>query len=160
MKNPQLVAIVAMAPNRIIGNLGALPWHLPEDLKFFKQTTQGHPIVMGRKTFDSIGKPLPNRRNIVLTRDPSWSHPNVEIIHSPRELENLPNLSNHDTIFIIGGAEIYQAFASQLDALIVSHVHQTYPGDTQFPDILAHFPHQTELATFPDFSVKRYAKIP
>ena len=81
-----LIAVVAMDPNRLIGRDGTLPWHLPEDLAFFKKTTLGHPVLMGRKTFESIGRPLPKRRNIVLTRDRSWSHPGVEVIHSPNEI--------------------------------------------------------------------------
>lgn len=81
-----LIAVVAMDPNRLIGRDGSLPWHLPEDLAFFKKTTLGHPVLMGRKTFESIGRPLPKRRNIVLTRDRSWSHPGVEVIHSPDEI--------------------------------------------------------------------------
>ncbi|HEY8990640.1 MAG TPA: dihydrofolate reductase, partial [Luteolibacter sp.] len=105
---PRLIAVVAMTADRVIGRDGTLPWHLPEDLQFFKRTTSGHPIVMGRKTFESIGKPLPKRRNIVLTRDPSWQAPGVEVIHSPAELLNLPDLG--DTVFLIGGAEIYAAF--------------------------------------------------
>ena len=72
-----LIAVVAMDPNRLIGRDGSLPWHLPEDLAFFKKTTLGHQVLMGRKTFESIGRPLPKRRNIVLTRDRSWSHPGV-----------------------------------------------------------------------------------
>jgi dihydrofolate reductase len=79
-----LTAIVAMTPEHIIGKGGDLPWNLPDDLKFFKEHTSGHPIVMGRKTFDSIGRPLPKRQNIVLTRDPEWSHIGVEMIQEPR----------------------------------------------------------------------------
>ena len=87
-----LVAIVAITTDRVIGRNGTLPWHLPEDLAFFKRTTSGHPIVMGRKTFESIGRPLPKRRNIVLTRDPNWSAPGTEVIHSPEELAKLPDI--------------------------------------------------------------------
>ena len=76
-----LTAIVAMTPERVIGRDNRLPWHLPEDLRFFKRATSGHPVVMGRKTFDSIGKPLPARQNIVLTRDHAWSTEGVEVIH-------------------------------------------------------------------------------
>src|SRR5687767_12568304 len=75
----RLIAIVAMTPEHVIGRNGTLPWHLPEDLAFFKRTTSGYPIVMGRKTYESIGRPLPKRRNIVLTRDPAWSAPGVEV---------------------------------------------------------------------------------
>ena len=98
-----LIAVVAMDPKRLIGCNGSLPWHLPEDLAFFKKTTLGHPVLMGRKTFESIGRPLPKRRNIVLTRDRSWNHPGVEVIHSPVEITNAD-----EKIFVIGGAEIYK----------------------------------------------------
>jgi dihydrofolate reductase len=81
-----LTAIVAMTPDRVIGRAGILPWHMPEDLAFFKRVTSGHPIVMGRKTFESIGRPLPKRRNIVLTRDAGWSASGVEVIHRPEEI--------------------------------------------------------------------------
>ena len=84
-----LAAIVAMTPERIIGRDNSLPWHFPEDLKFFKRTTSGHPVVMGRKTFESIGRPLPNRQNIVITRDSSWSAEGVETIHSKEELAEI-----------------------------------------------------------------------
>jgi dihydrofolate reductase len=122
----QLTAIVAMTPDRVIGRAGTLPWHLPEDLAFFKRTTTGHPIVMGRKTYESIGRPLPKRRNIVLTRDPNWSVEGVEVIHRPKELENLPGIEGR--IFIIGGSEIYAAFLPVLDDLLVSHVFESHAG--------------------------------
>ena len=81
-----------MTPRRVIGRDGGLPWHLPADLAFFKKTTTGHPIVMGRKTYESIGRPLPNRRNIVLTRDPDWSAEGVEVIHRPEDIDDLPQI--------------------------------------------------------------------
>jgi dihydrofolate reductase len=137
--NSRLTAIVAMTQDRVIGKAGSLPWHLPEDLAFFKRTTSGHPIVMGRKTFESIGRPLPKRRNIVLTRDHEWSAPGVEVIHHPDELESLPDLDGQ--VFIIGGAEIYLAFLPKLDDLIVSHVFGDHDGDTRLPEfeVIRHF---------------------
>jgi dihydrofolate reductase len=153
---PHLTAIVAMTPSRVIGSNGSLPWHLPGDLAFFKRTTTGHPVVMGRKTFDSIGKPLPNRRNIVLTRDSEWSAPGVEVIHDPRELPTLPALG--ERVFIIGGAEIYAAFMPLLDDLIVSHVKAEHGGDTRFPDYQAGFPVSDLLETHDDFVVRRWSR--
>ena len=85
----QWIGIVAMTDDRVIGRGGTLPWHLPDDLAFFKRTTKGHPVVMGRKTYESIGRPLPGRRNIVMTRDPGWSAAGVEVIHSPSGLDAL-----------------------------------------------------------------------
>ena len=81
--------VVAMAPDRGIGYRGALPWHLPDDLKTFKRITTGHPVLMGRKTYESIGRPLPGRQNIVLTRDPAWTAEGVQVVHSAGELECL-----------------------------------------------------------------------
>jgi dihydrofolate reductase len=153
---PRLIAIVAMTSDRIIGRDGTLPWHLPEDLAFFKRTTSGHPIVMGRKTYESIGRPLPKRRNIVLTRDPSWSMPGVETIHQPSDLETLEALS--EVVYIIGGAEVYSAFLDLTDELLVSRVHENFPGDTRFPEFECRFPHREQIESHPAFDVWSYAK--
>ena len=149
----KLTAIVAMTPDRIIGRDGTLPWHLPEDLAFFKRTTSGHPILMGRKTYESIGRPLPKRRNIVITRDSAWSADGVEVIHSPKAL---PSLGIEGEVFIIGGSEIYQSFLSQLDELLVSHIFQSYHGDTRFPEFEHLFGPAEVLETHDAFEVRRY----
>ena len=154
----QLTAIVAMTPKRVIGRQGALPWHLPADLAFFKRTTSGHAIVMGRKTFDSIGRPLPNRRNIVLTRNPDWSASGVEVVHQPAELTELQGLTGR--VFIIGGAEIYRIFLPLLDDLIISHLYEDHPGDTFFPEFEASFPASETLETHPEFTVRRWCRQP
>ncbi len=151
---PRLTAVVAMTPQRVIGRGGSLPWHLPEDLAFFKRTTTGHPIIMGRKTYESIGRPLPNRRNIVLTRDRTWSAPGVETIHSPADLANLPGLG--DNVFIIGGAEIYAAFFDRLDDLLISHVRKNFEGDTVFPPFEHEFPMSEIIGEYEDFTVRRW----
>lgn len=151
-----LTAIVAMTPERVIGRGGELPWHLPEDLKFFKRTTSGHPVVMGRKTYDSIGFPLPKRRNIVLTRDTSWSAEGVEVIHSPEELKALEGIA--DQVFVIGGSEIYAAFLPHLDELLVSHVKKNFQGDTRFPEFEDQFPKSEVLEEFDDFVVRRWTR--
>jgi len=130
-----LIAVVAMDPNRLIGAGGTLPWHLPEDLAFFKKTTLGHPVLMGRRTFESIGRPLPKRRNIVLTRDREWRHDSVEVIHSHAEIP-----VTDEKIFVIGGAEIYRALAARIDEWLVSHVHNTHEGDTHLAAFEADFP--------------------
>lgn len=152
----KLTGIVAMTPDRVIGRDGTLPWHLPEDLAFFKKTTSGHPIVMGRKTYDSIGRPLPKRRNIVVTRDPAWSAGGVEVIHSPQELSGL-DLSGE--VFIIGGSRIYEAFLPDLDELLVSHVHHAYPGDTRFPEFEDLFGKPEIVESHEAFEVRRYHRI-
>ena len=151
---PSLTAIVAMTPSRVIGQAGKLPWHLPEDLAFFKRVTTGHPVVMGRKTFESIGRPLPQRRNIVLTRDPAWSAPGVEVIHRPQELANLPRLG--ERVFIIGGAEIYAAFLPVLADLLVSHLFAEHPGDTRFPEFERTFPRSEVVERHAAFEVRRW----
>jgi dihydrofolate reductase len=153
---PQLTAIVAMTPDRVIGKDGTLPWHLPEDLAFFKRVTSGHPIVMGRKTYESIGRPLPKRRNIVLTRDNSWSASGVEVIHTPEELDALPELDGR--VFIIGGSEIYAAFLPRIDDLLVSHVFENFQGDTRFPEFERLFPQSDLLETHEAFEVKRWSR--
>ena len=149
-----LTAVVAMTPERVIGRAGGLPWHLPEDLAFFKRTTSGHPIVMGRKTYESIGRPLPKRRNIVLTRDTAWSADGVEVISRPEDLSSLPGLEGR--VFIIGGAEIYAAFMPALDDLLVSHVFEAYEGDTHFPEFLVDFPQSEQIETHDTFEVIRH----
>ena len=146
-----------MTPGRIIGRDGGLPWHLPGDLAFFKRTTSGHPIVMGRKTFESIGRPLPKRRNIVLTRDKSWSADGVEVIHDPKELSTLTDIGN-DRVFIIGGSEIYSAFLPQLDDLLVSHISAEYEGDTSFPAFEEMFPVSESVEVHDDFEVRLWKR--
>ena len=150
----RLTAIVAMTPERVIGRNGGLPWDLPDDLAFFKRTTSGHPIVMGRKTFESIGRPLPKRRNIVLTRDESWSADGVEVIHHPDELSRLPGIDGQ--VFVIGGSEIYAAFLPDLEDLLVSHVFENHPGDTWFPEFKSRFPSSDIIETHPGFEVRRH----
>ena len=150
----RLTAVVAMTPSRVIGKNGSLPWHLPEDLAYFKRTTLGHAVVMGRKTFESIGRPLPKRRNIVLTRDKSWAAPGVEVIHCPDELRGLPELDGQ--VFVIGGAEVYRAFLPEIDDLLVSHVFAEYEGDTRLPDFEADFSESEGVERHADFEVRRH----
>jgi len=152
--NLHLTAIVAITPQRVMGRDGKLPWHLPEDMAFFKRTTSGHPVVMGRKTYQSLGRPLPKRRNIMLTRDPNWLAAGVEVLHTPEALAGLPGLDGQ--VFIIGGAEIYQAFWPMLDDLLVSHVLASYAGDTYFPQFETAFPRSEVLETHPTFEVRRW----
>ncbi len=144
-----------MDPDRVIGRGGGLPWHLPGDLAFFKRTTTGHAIVMGRKTYESIGRPLPKRRNIVLTRNPDWSAPGVEAIRDPAGLDSL-GLPAGETAFIIGGAEIYRLFLPLLDELIVTHIRARHPGDTRFPAFDHLFPRSAPLESHPQFEIRRH----
>lgn len=153
----KLIAIVAHDPNRLIGADNALPWHLPGDLAFFKKTTTGHAIVMGRKTYESIGRPLPKRQNIVLTRDSEWTAAGVTPITDPAALSNLP-LTSEGPIYIIGGSQIYAAFLPLLDELIVTHVKKAYPGDTYFPEYAHLFEASEILVEAEDYEVRRYPK--
>jgi dihydrofolate reductase len=149
----KLSAVVAASENDVIGRGNALPWHLPADLAHFKRLTMGKPILMGRRTYESIGRPLPNRRNIVLTRDPEWAAPGVEVIHSPDELRSLDG-----EVFIIGGAQIYKAFSGLIDEWLVSHVAGSYEGDTWLGEFEHEFPESGLVESHPDFEVHRWRK--
>ena len=131
----RLSLIVAMANNRTIGLNNTLPWHLPGDLKYFKSITMGKPIVMGRKTFDSIGRPLPNRLNIVITRNTNWSFSGVEVALSLDQAKNIVSLMDESMseIMVIGGSEIYNTAIDQADRLYITRVQASFEGDTFFP---------------------------
>lgn len=128
---------VAIAKNGVIGGDNDLPWYLPEDLKHFKKITTGHTVLMGRKTYDSIvkrlGKPLPERTNVVITRQPDFiALPSVLVFHDINQaLEAL----QHDDVYIIGGAQIFAAVLPKAKKLYVTHVHQAYKGDVYFPEV-------------------------
>ncbi|RAS71932.1 type 3 dihydrofolate reductase [Priestia endophytica] len=124
--------IVAMDDNNLIGKDNALPWHLPADLAYFKKVTTNHTIVMGRKTYESIGRPLPNRKNVVLTHSTSFQEEGVTVIHSLDELKEMANRSNEE-LFIIGGARLYEQLLPVADRLYVTHIRATFDGDTHFP---------------------------
>ncbi|MBL4839133.1 MAG: dihydrofolate reductase [Kordiimonadaceae bacterium] len=124
--------IVAMAENRTIGVNNDLPWHLPEDLKFFKKTTLGKPIVMGRKTFDSIGRALPGRQNIVITRNKGWAHEGVDVVGSIAEAIEVAG--DVDELMITGGAQIYAQALELTDRLYVTEVATVVPGEAFFPE--------------------------
>jgi dihydrofolate reductase len=127
---PRLIAIVAMSANRVIGREGKLPWHYPDDLKFFKRTTLGHPILMGRATFDSIGRPLPGRQNIVLSRTMA-PREGVNVI---RDVSELPQVCGEaETIFVIGGARVFEELLPQCDGLYLTYITKDYEGDVLLP---------------------------
>jgi dihydrofolate reductase len=128
----KLTLVVAMDAQRGIGVDNQLPWHLPEDLAHFKRVTLDRPIIMGRKTFDSIGRPLPKRRNIVVTRDPTWSHDGVEVAGS---MEEAVKLAGGVQASIIGGAQIFSESMDTADSMIVTHIDGLYRCDTFFPEI-------------------------
>lgn len=128
----QLTIVVAIDAQRGIGINNTLPWHLPEDLAHFKRTTTGHPIIMGRKTFDSIGRPLPNRHNIVVTRNPEWRHDGVDAVTS---LDAAIALVREVPACIIGGAQIFIEALPLVDRLVVTEISKTFDCDTFFPAI-------------------------
>lgn len=122
----------AMDNNRVIGKNNQLPWHLPEDLKFFKRTTMGHSIAMGRKTWDSIGRPLPGRENIVITRNSEFTCEGCTVLNSIEDLLEYSQQKN-DEIFVIGGAEIFKLILPSADKLYLTRIYDEFEGDTFFP---------------------------
>lgn len=130
---PIIAAIAAMAENRVIGINKQLPWHLPADLHHFKQLTTGHAILMGRKTHESIGRPLPNRLNLIMSRDSSYTADGCVTVSSLDEALAEAVKHHHTQLFVIGGAEIYQLFMPHIHQLHLTIVHQTVEGDAVFP---------------------------
>lgn len=127
-----LSLIVAMTEDRVIGRENKLPWHLSEDLKRFKALTMGHPIIMGRKTYESIGKPLPGRHNIVISRNATRRYEGVTVVHSLDEA--LDTFAAVDTeLFVIGGAKIYELALPIADRLYLTLIHSKFDGDAHFP---------------------------
>lgn len=124
--------IVAMDNNRVIGKNEKLPWHLPADLNFFKKVTMGHPIVMGRKTFESIGRPLPGRENIVITRNENYKTEGCTIINSVSNIKEIEKQIDEE-VFIIGGAEIFKETFPIVDRLYITLIDDVFDGDTFFP---------------------------
>jgi dihydrofolate reductase len=124
-----LSLLVAAAENNVIGKDNQLPWHLPNDLKYFKNQTWGMPVLMGRKTFESIGKPLPGRTNIVITRNSDWQKEGAEVVHSLSEAIKLAEKQDVKEIFIIGGAEIFNAAFPNAQRLYLTRIHSNIDGD-------------------------------
>ena len=129
---PIVTLVAAVAENGVIGNGNRMPWHLPADLKRFKALTLGKPILMGRRTFEAIGKPLPGRRNLVLTRATDLRLPGIEIVHSLEEA--LAAAADSPELMVIGGAEVYRLFLSRAQRMHLTRVHAPVVGDTRFPN--------------------------
>ena len=130
----KIYIVVAIGENFAIGKNNQLLWHMPADLKFFKQTTSGHTVVMGRKTFASVGKPLPNRRNIVITRDTDLKIEGAEVVNSLDEALEITK-TEEKPVFIIGGAEIYRQALPKTETIYLTTIHHTFDADTFFPEI-------------------------
>lgn len=133
MNKPVLTAVVAMARNRVIGRDNQLPWYLPADLAHFKRLTVGKPVVMGRRVYDSIGRPLPDRHNIVLSRDRDLRLPGCTVVHDPEEALRAAGAASE--VAIIGGEQIYRLFLPQLDVVRLTLVDADIDGDTYFPEL-------------------------
>jgi dihydrofolate reductase len=148
-------AIAAMSLNRVIGAGNKIPWHLPEDFKWFKKMTTGHVIVMGRKTFESIGKPLPNRSTIVLSRSP-LNIPGVKVITDLKELDSLRAELTGREVFVCGGAQVYQQALPMCSDLYLTLVKQTVEGDTFFPAFEDKFMLKEEVLDEAEFKILHY----
>ncbi|MEM6769142.1 MAG: dihydrofolate reductase [Bacteroidota bacterium] len=136
MNTPKLSAIVATDRKGTIGKNGDIPWYLPADLKFFKRTTLGHPVIMGRKTFQSIGRPLPKRTNMVLTRDAFFTATGVVVTHSLREALGHEAVTSAEEVFIIGGGELYKQSLDLVDTVYLTIVDaEIEGGDAFFPKL-------------------------
>ncbi len=145
-------AIAAMSLNRVIGCGSKIPWHLPEDFKWFKQMTTGHVVVMGRKTFESIGKPLPNRETIVLSRG-GFTHPGVRTVTS---LDEIGPATETRRVFICGGAQIYEQALPMCSDLYLTLVKRTVEGDAFFPKFEDRFAEAETIRDGAEFKITRY----
>ena len=139
MNEPRIVIVAAIAENNVIGHLGRMPWRLKGDLRNFRHITMGKPVIMGRKTFESIGKPLDGRMNIVVSRNLELEHDNVLVAYGLVEATRLARIearkSGAEEICVIGGGEIYREMLPRASKLCITHVHAQPAGDTHFPEI-------------------------
>lgn len=149
-------AVVAMAKDRAIGKDGTMPWHLPDDLKVFRRLTTGHPIIMGRKTYQSIGRPLPKRQNIILTRQRGLVIEGCEVINDIAELEKLDLMDSE--VMVIGGSEIYTLMLPRITTLWESQVKGNFEADTYFPDFKGVFAQAELVESFVDFDLVRHTR--
>lgn len=152
----RITLLAALGRNRVIGVDGQMPWHLPGDLRHFKETTMGHPIVMGRKTFESIGRALPGRRTIVITRSTQWQHPGVEVAHSFPEALALAGPA--DEVFVTGGGEVYAEAMPFASRMILTEVDQSPEGDTWFPEWVLHDWREAGRVEHDGFAVVTYLR--
>jgi dihydrofolate reductase len=164
LNRPQIVLIAAVARNGVIGRNNALLWHLPEDMKHFRRVTAGHAVVMGRKTWDSLPerfRPLPGRRNLVLTRQAGWHAAGAETM--PTLPDALQALAGQDRVFVIGGAQVYAEAMPIADELLLTELHRDYEGDATFPSLqgqpfveVARQPAEAPAPEGPDFDFVTY----
>lgn len=140
--------VVAASENNVIGKDNRLLWHLPNDMKFFKNTTWGMPVIMGRKTYESLGKPLAGRTNIVMTRDTKWSANGTQVASNMEEAMNAAAATDAKEVFVIGGGEIFKQVLPQADRVYLTRVHTQLEGDAFFPELP---PSEWKLLTQLDF---------
>jgi dihydrofolate reductase len=133
MNSPVISIIGAMSQNRVIGDRGALPWSLPTDMKWFRNTTRGHPVIMGRKTFETLTSPLPNRANIIVTRDTLYSANGCTVFDTIQKAIDFAKTQDENEIFIIGGGEIYSQSLEIADRLYITVIEKDFEGDAFFP---------------------------
>lgn len=166
----RVALIAAAASNGVIGLEGGMPWHISEDLKYFKQVTMGAPVVMGRKTYASIGSALPGRANIVITRNTEFAPIDADVVHDVaaglRKARALAEIDGSDEVFVIGGAEIYAQALDEADKVYLTEIDGEYPGDAFFPDLdpkqwreTNREPHGPDGKGGPAFSFVVYARM-
>lgn len=157
MKNSSLFPfsiVVGMSENRVIGAKGGLPWHLPEDLKWFKSLTLGHAVIMGRKTYESIGRPLPKRRNVVVSRQ-KITIPEVEVVS---DLFEIQAQSPEQKLFLIGGGELYRLGLPKSAEIFLTRVKRNVEGDTTFPEFESEFQLLETLREDPLFTIEHWRR--
>jgi dihydrofolate reductase len=152
----EVKAIVAMTRKRVIGQGNQIPWRLRGEQRWFKEATMGHPILMGRKTFESIGKPLPGRRNLVVTR--TGDFPGVDLIRDLQAFDPGTYESDGQEVFVIGGAEIYKALLDRCDTLYATIVKEEFAGDTYFPEFETRFEKLETVRETPEFDIFRFRR--
>ena len=150
--------VAAVAANGVIGRDGGLPWRLSEDLRHFKALTTGHALVMGRRTYDSIGRPLPGRTTVVLTRDPAWRADGVLVARDIAEAIALAS-SVGERVFVVGGAQVYAAALPHVDRMVVTHLDEPADGDTYFPAVDWGQWQETGRQAYDGFTVVPYERI-
>ena len=155
----RLILIAAHDPNLVIGKEGDLPWHYPEDMKHFKRTTMGHPVLMGRVVFEELNeRPLPGRENVVLSRKRNYDQ--VATFESIDKA--LQYLEGRDRVYVIGGGRIYEQLIGRADELLITEIHREYEGDTKFPeyrDEIGTVWEETERHDYDEFSIIRYERV-
>jgi dihydrofolate reductase len=149
-----MIAIAAMSPQRVIGSAGTIPWHISEDLRFFKRTTLGHAIVMGRKTYESLGKPLPGRENLVLSRTAT-----LEGVRVFRSLSEIVEPTDGRQLYVIGGAELYAALLPRCSEILLTRVSIDVAGDTWFPAFEHEFDAGEVLETGANYEIRRHRRL-